>query len=180
MPVQVGQFIGTRSDFIAEPICRRLSLLQDQVQPLKAALICLLSWDHAHAAEARPYQLECFSRYLHGYKNNACVLCMHVVPPHYLGTGMPIQVPPMSAEETRVILEAELGLRLANIFDWINLDQPLGSASISQVTAPSCPCSGAQAVQHARSALQAAMLWNAIVVLKVLVVVAFCPACNKF
>ena len=46
----------------------------------------------------------------------------------------------MSADETRVILEAELGLRLANIFDWINLDQPLGSASISQVTAPSCPC----------------------------------------
>ena len=32
--VQVGQFIGTRSDFIAEPVCRRLSLLQDQVQPL--------------------------------------------------------------------------------------------------------------------------------------------------
>ena len=45
----------------------------------------------------------------------------------------------MSADETKVILEAELGLRLANIFDWIDLDQPLGSASISQVTALSCP-----------------------------------------
>lgn len=30
--MQVGQFIGTRSDFIPEPICRRLSLLQDQVR----------------------------------------------------------------------------------------------------------------------------------------------------
>jgi hypothetical protein len=28
---QVGQFIGTRSDFIPQPICERLSLLQDQV-----------------------------------------------------------------------------------------------------------------------------------------------------
>ena len=38
----------------------------------------------------------------------------------------------MPAEETRLILEAELGLRLANIFEWIDLQRPLGSASISQ------------------------------------------------
>jgi hypothetical protein len=38
----------------------------------------------------------------------------------------------MPAEETRLILEAELGLRLANIFEWIDLRRPLGSASISQ------------------------------------------------
>ena len=48
------------------------------------------------------------------------------------------QVPPMPAEETRVILEAELGLRLANIFEWIDLDRPLGSASISQVLCTNC------------------------------------------
>ncbi len=28
---QVGQFIGTRADFIPKPICKRLALLQDQV-----------------------------------------------------------------------------------------------------------------------------------------------------
>lgn len=29
---QVGQFLGARADFIPEPICRQLSLLQDQVR----------------------------------------------------------------------------------------------------------------------------------------------------
>lgn len=55
----------------------------------------------------------------------------------------------MSAEETRLILEAELGLRLANIFEWIDLDRPLGSASISQVL-----CSRALARLLAAPALQ--------------------------
>ncbi|CAL8461942.1 g1473 [Coccomyxa elongata] len=70
--LKVGQFIGTRADFIPKPICKRLALLQDQV-------------------------------------------------------------PPMSEQQTRGVLEAELGLRLINIFDWIDLKKPLGSASISQV-----------------------------------------------
>ena len=39
----------------------------------------------------------------------------------------------MSERQTRDVLEAELGLRLINIFDWIDLKKPLGSASISQV-----------------------------------------------
>jgi predicted unusual protein kinase regulating ubiquinone biosynthesis (AarF/ABC1/UbiB family) len=39
----------------------------------------------------------------------------------------------MSAVETREVIERELGQSLANIFDWINLSKPLGSASISQV-----------------------------------------------
>ena len=28
--LQVGQFLGARADFVPEPICRQLSLLQDQ------------------------------------------------------------------------------------------------------------------------------------------------------
>ncbi len=42
----------------------------------------------------------------------------------------------MSEQQTREVLEAELGLRLINIFDWIDLKKPLGSASISQVVSP--------------------------------------------
>ena len=34
---QVGQFIGTRADFIPEPICKKLSLLQDKVRPICCA-----------------------------------------------------------------------------------------------------------------------------------------------
>lgn len=43
--LQVGQFIGTRADFIPEPICKMLSLLQDKVRPtlcLGSDLICPL------------------------------------------------------------------------------------------------------------------------------------------
>ena len=29
--MQIGQFIGTRADFVPEPICKKLSLLQDKV-----------------------------------------------------------------------------------------------------------------------------------------------------
>ncbi|KAK9811448.1 hypothetical protein WJX72_004052 [[Myrmecia] bisecta] len=44
------------------------------------------------------------------------------------------QVPPMSAEETRRVIEREFGGRpLEEVFEWIDLDHPLGSASISQV-----------------------------------------------
>ena len=43
------------------------------------------------------------------------------------------QVPPMTAEKTRAILEEELGQRLDLIFEWIDMDKPLGSATISQV-----------------------------------------------
>ncbi|KXZ54564.1 hypothetical protein GPECTOR_4g629 [Gonium pectorale] len=69
-----GQFIGSRSDFVPEQICRKLSLLCDKV-------------------------------------------------------------PPMSAESTRAALQRELGLRdLSDVFEWIDLEQPLGSASISQAS----------------------------------------------
>ena len=37
-PLQVGQFLGARADFIPEPICRRLSVLQDQVHPRRMLL----------------------------------------------------------------------------------------------------------------------------------------------
>ncbi|GLC33499.1 hypothetical protein PLESTB_000081700 [Pleodorina starrii] len=71
--LKAGQFIGSRSDFVPEQICRKLSLLCDKV-------------------------------------------------------------PPMSAETTRAALQRELGVSdLSQLFEWIDLDTPLGSASISQV-----------------------------------------------
>ena len=45
-----------------------------------------------------------------------------------------LQVPPMPAAEALAVLQAELlGQPLDEIFAWINLDTPLGSASIAQV-----------------------------------------------
>lgn len=44
------------------------------------------------------------------------------------------QVPPMTAAQARQVIESELaGARIEDVFDWIELDEPLGSASISQV-----------------------------------------------
>lgn len=43
------------------------------------------------------------------------------------------KVPPMPKEQARAAIEAELGTPLENVFEWIDLDEPLGSASISQV-----------------------------------------------
>lgn len=43
------------------------------------------------------------------------------------------RVPPMSKEQARSAIEAELGTSLDTVFEWIDLDRPLGSASISQV-----------------------------------------------
>lgn len=43
------------------------------------------------------------------------------------------QVPPMPAEQARAVIERELGAPLEAVFEWIDLDEPLGSASISQV-----------------------------------------------
>ncbi|GLI59949.1 hypothetical protein VaNZ11_002002 [Volvox africanus] len=71
--LKTGQFIGSRSDFVPEQICRKLALLCDKV-------------------------------------------------------------PPMSAEVTRAALQQELGVSdLSELFEWIDLENPLGSASISQV-----------------------------------------------
>ena len=36
---QVGQFIGTRPDFIPMPICKKLTLLQDKVHSL-GGVVC--------------------------------------------------------------------------------------------------------------------------------------------
>ncbi|KAL4431977.1 hypothetical protein ABPG77_000244 [Micractinium sp. CCAP 211/92] len=70
--LKTGQFLGARGDFVPEQICRKLSLLHDQV-------------------------------------------------------------PPMPAEQARVVIERELGAPLESVFEWIELEEPLGSASISQV-----------------------------------------------
>jgi len=43
------------------------------------------------------------------------------------------QVPPMGREEAKAAIERELGVGVDAVFDWIDLDAPLGSASISQV-----------------------------------------------
>jgi predicted unusual protein kinase regulating ubiquinone biosynthesis (AarF/ABC1/UbiB family) len=71
--LKAGQFLGARGDFVPEQICRKLSLLHDQV-------------------------------------------------------------PPMPAAQVRAVIEEELGnVPMDQIFEWIDLDNPLGSASISQV-----------------------------------------------
>ena len=59
----------------------------------------------------------------------------HIVPAASVtqNAGM-LQVPPMPAAEALAVLQAELlGQPLDEIFAWINLDTPLGSASIAQV-----------------------------------------------
>ena len=49
-------------------------------------------------------------------------------------TVLMLQVPPMPAAEALAVLQAELlGQPLDEVFAWINLDTPLGSASIAQV-----------------------------------------------
>ena len=48
------------------------------------------------------------------------------------------QVPPMPPAQVRASIEGELGAPLEQVFEWINLEKPLGSASISQVRAADC------------------------------------------
>ena len=50
------------------------------------------------------------------------------------------QVPPMPPAQTRAVLERELGAPLEEVFEWIDLETPLGSASISQVSTYDKPC----------------------------------------
>ncbi|KAF5841271.1 ABC1/COQ8 ser/thr kinase [Dunaliella salina] len=71
--LKAGQFIGSRSDFVPEQICRHLALLCDRVPPM---------------------------------------------PPHAVSSAI--------CKELRVN-------DLSEVFSWINLEKPLGSASISQV-----------------------------------------------
>lgn len=47
-----------------------------------------------------------------------------------------MQVPPLSADEVRAVVQRELGVSdLSEVFDWIDLEEPLGSASLAQVRA---------------------------------------------
>ena len=51
-----------------------------------------------------------------------------------------VQVPPMSAAQTRQVMERELGgVPLERVFEWIDLDTPLGSASIAQARVQPAP-----------------------------------------
>lgn len=72
--VKVGQFLGSRPDFVPKPVCEELRQLQDRV-------------------------------------------------------------PPMGAQETRKVIEEEVGKgkALEDMFEWIDLEHPLGSASLAQV-----------------------------------------------
>ena len=46
----------------------------------------------------------------------------------------PCKVPPMPADKTRAVLEHELrGVPIEDVFEWIDLENVLGSASIAQV-----------------------------------------------
>jgi predicted unusual protein kinase regulating ubiquinone biosynthesis (AarF/ABC1/UbiB family) len=79
--LKAGQFLGARGDFVPEQICRRLSLLHDQV-------------------------------------------------------------PPMPPPQAGQCIQEELGSNnpLDKIFEWIDLEHPLGSASISQVHKAKLSC----------------------------------------
>ena len=45
-----------------------------------------------------------------------------------------MQVPPMSPQRVREVLQGELGgTPIEDVFEWLDLDKPLGSASIAQV-----------------------------------------------
>ena len=44
-----------------------------------------------------------------------------------------LQVPPMPPAQTKEVIESELNAKLEQVFEWIDLEKPLGSASISQV-----------------------------------------------
>lgn len=44
-----------------------------------------------------------------------------------------VQVPPMPPAQTKEVIESQLNAKLEQVFEWINLEKPLGSASISQV-----------------------------------------------
>ena len=49
-----------------------------------------------------------------------------------------VQVPPMSAQKAEAMLKKELHVQdVHEVFEWIDLDNPLGSASIAQVC---CRC----------------------------------------
>lgn len=60
-------------------------------------------------------------------------------PPGMLLMNCPLQVPPMPPDQTLKVIERELGgVSLEDVFEWIDLEQPLGSASISQVHLLDC------------------------------------------
>ncbi len=47
----------------------------------------------------------------------------------------------MSAARAEALIKGELGIdSLDEVFEWINLDKPLGSASISQVSGSATGC----------------------------------------
>ena len=92
-----------------------------------------------------------------------------------------LQVPPMPPTQVQAVLEHELGAPLRDVFEWIDLQTPLGSASISQVSKHCCTPSAKQTIvlrclaQHSRSAA----IWRAgfplHAILSVAAVMLNCP-----
>ena len=71
---------------------------------------------------------------------------MHLESQHK-ASGVPssacaVQVPPMPPAQARKVIEAELGAPLEDIFEEIDLEKPLGSASIAQAWPPATSLSG--------------------------------------
>ena len=124
--VQIGQFIGARSDFIPEPICKRLVLLQDKVRPAcDTFLIAALQLSNCRALCLVEYH-RWFWR-MSAYRLRSCTRISHNAPTY-------VQVPPMTQAQTRAVIEGELGgTALEQAFSWIDLTEPIGSATIAQV-----------------------------------------------
>ncbi len=73
-----------------------------------------------------------------------CSLCSMLLCTALVGTCPmsmhAVQVPPMSAAQTRRVIERELGgVPMDEVFEWIDLEHPLGSASIAQAGPPPAP-----------------------------------------
>ena len=48
-------------------------------------------------------------------------------------TTLRLQVPPMAPDQVKQVIEKQLGKPIDEVFAWIDLANPLGSASIAQV-----------------------------------------------
>ncbi len=118
--LQAGQFIGSRNDFVPDAICQRLCLLMDK------ARACGMCGAPAVLGVAGD---------IHGPPTATHAATQPGAP--WWPLARP-QVPPMSPDQARSAICQELGVeKLSDVFEWIDLDKPLGSASVAQ--ARPCP-----------------------------------------
>lgn len=67
----------------------------------------------------------------------------------FVSSTVLVQVPPMPPAQTKEVIESQLNAKLEQVFEWINLEKPLGSASISQVIPSLMPPSSGMPESHA-------------------------------